>query len=169
LLRIDSNGGVRWFAGKRGEDWVCREGRGSPDGGGIERRRWRFCGVPTSYFFDLGRFEQGGKERAERGARGLYRRGLDGHYYEQLPGEITLAVSRRGRGRGSELGEKTMPTCGVGLSVRGRGGERGWAGFGSLLGWSFSGRPSGWFFSLFFLFYNLFYFLFLFSFISLAI
>jgi hypothetical protein len=69
LLRIDSNGGVRWFAGKRGEDWVCREGRGSPDGGGIERRRRRFCGVPTSYFLDLGRFEQGEKrgQREERG------------------------------------------------------------------------------------------------------
>jgi hypothetical protein len=48
LLRIDSIGGVRWFAGKRGEDWEWREGRGSPDGGGIERRRRRICGVPTS-------------------------------------------------------------------------------------------------------------------------
>jgi hypothetical protein len=35
LLRVDSNGGVRWFAEKRGEDWEWREGRGSPDGGEI--------------------------------------------------------------------------------------------------------------------------------------
>jgi hypothetical protein len=54
LLRINSIGGVRRFAGKRGEDWEWTEGRGSPDSGGIERRRRRFCGVPTSYSLDLG-------------------------------------------------------------------------------------------------------------------
>jgi hypothetical protein len=43
-LRVDSNGGVRWFAGKRGEDWEWREGRGSPDGGGIERKRPQVSG-----------------------------------------------------------------------------------------------------------------------------
>jgi hypothetical protein len=69
LLRVDSNGGIRWFAGKRGEDWEWRDGRGSPDGVGIERRRRQFCRVPTSYYFDLGRFEQGkkGGQREEHG------------------------------------------------------------------------------------------------------
>jgi hypothetical protein len=43
---------------------------------------------------DLSRGKREGRERSA----GLYRRGLDGHYCEKLPGGVTPAVSRRERG-----------------------------------------------------------------------
>jgi hypothetical protein len=70
--------GFRRFAGKRGEDWEWREGRGSPDGGGIEQRRRRFCGVPTSYSLDLGRFEQGEKRGQREDLGGFIASGFYG-------------------------------------------------------------------------------------------
>jgi hypothetical protein len=71
LLRVDSNGGVRRFAGRRGEDWEWRERRGSPDGVGIERRCLQRLRTPASNLRSLAASWARGRRGKGRGGYGL--------------------------------------------------------------------------------------------------
>jgi hypothetical protein len=63
-----SIGSVRWFAGKRREDWEWREGRGSPDGVELVRRRLQICGA-TARDFTVLAAARAEKQKGERKRR----------------------------------------------------------------------------------------------------
>jgi hypothetical protein len=72
-------GGVRRFAGERGEDWEWREGRGSPDGVGIGRKCLQRLQTSASDLGSLAASSSERRGRGERGEWGLCRGGIGGH------------------------------------------------------------------------------------------
>jgi hypothetical protein len=71
LLRFEANGGVRRFAGRRGEVWEWRERRGSPDGVGIERRCLQRLRTPASNLRSLAASWARGRRGKGRAGYGL--------------------------------------------------------------------------------------------------